>query len=673
MSSSNLSSGKLRNFLHYARNHRIPIHPETRKIGIVCTLVGWACIALIETNLSTVVKSGEDFRIFFNFLVVFLAGTFWLFVASFFMRKDFLKIKESTENKREDQTHHITHLSVIERKTLVRWRGFIAVVGYMLYSWVKSNTQVIDNSAAFSTDAIMYALIMQGLLKIKVSASQWATVGVVFLGVCFMVSFDTFGGGHIGRNILSLGLALVSAAALAIIILLNSVIVQHEPPLRIAFFQCLIGLICASIVVVGWVFVDPSVVRLINLDLVARSFASGTIYAISLLFFFNAFLYAEPFLIVMLGYSIFPFVIFSSWISGNTIHPTDLIGAALIFFGGLSSVLLQFKEDKQNTHASVAGYPIYLSTLKEKFRALRQDFLSGRLGMFEYLAQRHEFNKLIFEYAQEIKTTDIEKIEIDQREVIFTLKPFNFKMLSDKGCRSAPLEILNFGSYEKDESSLVFQVVQDGDIILDIGANLGWYSIQLSKRFNNAVIHAFEPIYQTFSVLEKNIKLNNLINVILHNVALGNIEGEADFFYFTGGSAVASRENLLDHRKARKVGCKITTLDSIVSHLDLQKIDFLKCDVEGSELDVIKGGFQSIGKFLPIIYIELFHGWCKKFGYTPDDVVILLKKLGYKCFKIYNKSLVEIDDIKENPIGYNFFFMHPQKHVKLINKISEKV
>ncbi len=673
MQFSGSKNGKVKNFLRYARNHRIPVHPDTRKIGIACTLIGWACIAFNEANLPSFLRADNSFGLFFNFFVAFFAGTFWLLVASLFAGKDSLKVTETTENHSEDQSQHVMRLAVPERRALIFWRSLIAIVGYVMYSWSKSNTQTIDNSVLFSTDAIMYALIMVFFLKMKVTIWQRIALGVVFLGVCYIGSFDTFSISHMWRSSLSLVVPLLSAAALAIAILMNSVIIQHEPPLRVAFFQCLLGLVCTAIVVGVWMISDPTVIRLIDWGLIVSSFVSGTIYAISLVFFFTAFLYTEPFLIVMLGYSIFPFVTFFSWVVGDTIRLADLVGAALIMLGGLLSVFLQFRSDKERTHANVAGYPIYLSSLKDKFCALRQDFLSGRLGKFEYLTQRHEFNKLLFEYAREIKTTEIAKVEMDKGEVVFTLNQFDIKMLSDGGCRSAPLEILNFCSYEKDESGIVFQMVQDGDLIIDAGANLGWYSIQLAKRFKNAVIHAFEPIPQTFSVLEKNIKLNGLTNVILHNLALGRTSGVEDFFYFRGGSAIASRRNLLEHGKAGKVGCRIATLDSVVDHLQLQRLDFFKCDVEGSELDVITGGLRSLGRFLPVIYIELFHGWCEKFGYIPDDVVTLLGTLGYKCFKIHKKTLAPVGSIKESSNDFNFFFMSPEKHAELIARFDSSM
>ncbi len=666
--SKNANTSSVKNFLIYAKNHRIPIHAETRKIGIVATLIGWACISYVEVALPA---PKESFTFIFNFLFGFLGGTVCLFFASLFLGKSFLTIKNSTESKIEDQTQQITHLSASERWRLIFWRGLIAILGYLLFSWSKSNTKVIDNSAAFGTDAIMYALIMKYILKIKVSSSQWAVLGIIFLGVCFMVSFDLFGEGPIGRNILSLTVALISAACLAIIILLNTVIIQHDPPLRVAFYQCLIGFIIAALFAGIWLAFDPSALLLINKNLIVSSLISGVTYAIALIFFFNAFLYTEAFLIVIMGYSVFPFVMLFSWIDGQEISVLDFIGSTLITIGSLFSVLLQLKEDKENIHASVAGYPVYLSTLKEKFRALKKDFLRGRLGSLEYMAQRHEFNKLLFEYAHEIKTSEIEKIEIEKGEVIFLLKPFSFKMLSDGGCRSAPLEILNFGSYEKKESFFVLQMVSDGDTVLDIGANVGWYSIQLAKKFKNAVIHAFEPIPQTFLILEKNIKLNDVKNITLHQLALGAQAGQTNFYYFQGGSAVASRVNLLDHKTAIKVECEISTLDLFVENLDLSKVDFIKCDVEGSELDLIKGGRQTIDKFSPIIYIELFHGWCERFGYVPNDVLRFLKDLDYQCFEIHENFLKKIDSIEETTNNYNFFFMSQKKHAALIAKFSE--
>lgn len=671
MRSSNSENRKIKQFLWYARNHRIPIHPDTRKIGIACTLIGWALTAFNSTNLQIFFKTDSNFVLFFNFFIAFFAGTSLLLIASLIAGKDSLKITNTTDNNSEDQLQHITHLTVSKRKALIFWRSLIAIAAYLMYSWSKSNTQVIDNSALFSTDAIMYTGIMVFILRMKINVWQLIALAIIFSGAFYIGSLNHFSINHIWYGVFSILIPLLSAAAIAVAILLNSVIMQHETPLRVAFFQCLLGLICTAIVVGIWMILDPSVIQLINLAVIFSAFFAGTIYTISLIFFFTAFLYTEPFLIAMLGYSIFPFISFLSLIMGHTICFEDILGGVLIMLGGLFSVFLQFRIDKKNTHANIAGYPIYLSSLKDTFRSLKQRFFSGRLGKFEYLAQRHEFNKLLFEYAQEMKDTEITKIEINKEGLLFTLNKFDIKMLSDGGCRSAPLEILNFGSYEKDESNIVFQMLQDGDFVIDAGANLGWYSIQLAKRFKNIVIHAFEPIPQTFSLLKKNIELNDLKNVILHNFALGKTSGVEDFFYFKGGSAIASRRNLLEHIKADKVSCKIITLDSMVNHLQLQRLDFFKCDVEGSELDVIKGGVQSLERFLPIIYIELFHGWCEKFGYVPNDVISILNAIGYDGFKIHEKELTRVNNIEEISDSFNFFFMSPKKHFKIIERFRK--
>ncbi len=101
-----------KNFLIYAKNHRIPIHAETRKIGIVATLIGWACISYVEVALPA---PTESFPFFFNFCFGFLGETIALYIASLFYGKDFLVIKNSTESKIEDQSQQITHLSAPER------------------------------------------------------------------------------------------------------------------------------------------------------------------------------------------------------------------------------------------------------------------------------------------------------------------------------------------------------------------------------------------------------------------------------------------------------------------------------------------------------------------------------------------------------------------------------
>ena len=73
-------------------------------------------------------------------------------------------------------------------------------------------------------------------------------------------------------------------------------------------------------------------------------------------------------------------------------------------------------------------------------------------------------------------------------------------------------------------------LVSDGDVILDVGANMGWYSINLALTHRSAKIHAFEPIPTTYHWLGKNVEINGLSNVEIHNFGLSNKVGTFDFF-----------------------------------------------------------------------------------------------------------------------------------------------
>ena len=98
----------------------------------------------------------------------------------------------------------------------------------------------------------------------------------------------------------------------------------------------------------------------------------------------------------------------------------------------------------------------------------------------------------MFNYAEFILGTDIQKIEIEDGQVVMTSREHGIKIICDKhDKRIAPIEVLNFQNYEKVDSDMIFKMVKDGDRVLDIGANIGWYSLGLAKCYPNCDIRAF--------------------------------------------------------------------------------------------------------------------------------------------------------------------------------------
>jgi FkbM family methyltransferase len=295
-----------------------------------------------------------------------------------------------------------------------------------------------------------------------------------------------------------------------------------------------------------------------------------------------------------------------------------------------------------------------------------------KIEKYEYIDKMQSFNKTLFYLSERLKNTDITKIEIQDGLLLFTTRKDNIKLVfNGVDRRGVPFDILNFAHYEQEDESVLFSLLEADSVILDIGANIGWYSLLFSKRLPKAKIFSFEPINETYKYLITNLTLNNAHNVSSFNIGLSEKEGSSTYFYFPGGSVLASEKNLIQSTKAKETICKVDTLDRFISSHSIEKLDLIKCDVEGAELAVINGGISSIKKFLPIIFIELFERWTIQFNYHPNDVIRILNEIGYECFLANGDKLDACPVYKESKEErLNFFFLHSVKHSHLIGKLS---
>ena len=298
---------------------------------------------------------------------------------------------------------------------------------------------------------------------------------------------------------------------------------------------------------------------------------------------------------------------------------------------------------------------------------LKDDYKKGDLSKPEYIKRMAEIHAVFFDYSRFISETDIAKIEITSDGVLVTTKFPEVKMLCmEQERRAAPFEILNFDSYEKDHLDMMLKLIDKNTVFYDIGANIGWYSINLAKLVRGIKVFAFEPIPKTFGFLEKNVKINQMQNIESYNFGFSNKEDELKFFYYPEGTGNASIANVSGRENVQKITCKVKRLDDFVAEKKTG-IDFIKCDVEGAELLVFQGGIHSIEEFKPIIFTEMLRKWSAKFNYQPNDIIRLLHSIGYKCFVVGNGKLVEIPEVNNETIETNFFFLHQTKHRKLLN------
>lgn len=306
----------------------------------------------------------------------------------------------------------------------------------------------------------------------------------------------------------------------------------------------------------------------------------------------------------------------------------------------------------------------------KKLNEIKRDYHNDLITKAQFIAQMHEVHEGLFEYAEFIKGTDIKKIEIFDDLVIMTSRNANIKMICDKDdWRIAPIEILNFNYYEENDFSLVLKLIKNGFSVFDVGANFGWYSLNVARQFPDCQIYSFEPILKTFNYLAANVKLNDFKNINIYNFGFANEEKENTFYYYSAGSGNASLANLSDLNKAEEVKCSVKKMDDFIEGIKA-RVDFIKCDVEGAELLVFQGGLDSIKKYKPIIFTEILRKWSKKFNYRPNEIVRLLLGVGYDCFVSSGDRLKKIYAINDSTEETNFFFLHPEKHLKEIVRLS---
>src|SRR5690348_11435791 len=162
--------------------------------------------------------------------------------------------------------------------------------------------------------------------------------------------------------------------------------------------------------------------------------------------------------------------------------------------------------------------------------------------------------------------------------------------------------------FEPQTTALFRALFRPAAVVLDIGANIGCTSLLFSQRARRVV--AFEPSPTTFRYLEQNIEAAAARNVELHNIALGAAPGVSTLTFapsnraggFVSNQTTASAGHVTE-------SITIDRLDDIACRFRIDAVDLIKIDVEGFELDVLKGGRETIDRFKPIVALELNH-WC---------------------------------------------------------------
>lgn len=293
-----------------------------------------------------------------------------------------------------------------------------------------------------------------------------------------------------------------------------------------------------------------------------------------------------------------------------------------------------------------------------KLLELKDQYLSNQIIKPDYLDEMNALHRTLFDYSELISNSIAKKIEITENGVIIELKDTNIKLYSikdDKGI--IPMVILNFGEYEERLWNKALTLLNNPRTVIDIGGNIGYFSLYFANKLPNAKFHCFEPIPNTYTYLEKNLQINNSKNIAAYNIGFTNKKQAIEMFYNPEGSGGSSMRDLLGASCTKKITCEFATLDDFVRENNIDNIDFIKCDVEGAEKFVFEGAINTIKKHKPIIFSEMLRKWSAKFDYHPNDIIKFFDNIDYKCFAISADSIEEIKEVTEETVNTNFIFI----------------
>lgn len=298
-------------------------------------------------------------------------------------------------------------------------------------------------------------------------------------------------------------------------------------------------------------------------------------------------------------------------------------------------------------------------------KAVAAQIQSGQITREEFWRAMQHRHLQLREYQELIAGTDVDSIEIYGDELRIRTSRGIVMVWRPEDMGTVPNVLVNYGHYEPTESAHLLAAGAGAQVIFDVGANIGYYSLHWASRMApGGTIHAFEPVPSTFAWFSRNIALNHLEGVIrANNIGLGDAAGTIPIFMpeFMGSGA-ASMRNLHPDEVTRKLEVKQETLDRYFLDSGLNRLDLIKADVEGAELFVLRGGRNTIAKCRPLIFLELLRKWAKPFGYHPNDVLGMLGEMGYRCYTFDDGRLIPFQSMTEETTQKNFFFAHPDAH-----------
>ena len=189
------------------------------------------------------------------------------------------------------------------------------------------------------------------------------------------------------------------------------------------------------------------------------------------------------------------------------------------------------------------------------------------------------------------------------------------------------------GDYEPNLKMHYKKLIKPNDVVLDVGANIGFHSLYFAELTGPlGKVISFEPILINFKAFQNNIALNNFPQIIANNIALGNENSLMDIHLEIDDQNPGAFNLLAPGIKNHTIKCEKG--DDFLNRIGINKVNFIKIDVEGYEYEVMKGLKSTITSYRPIINFEYDKIYQSKNNEDESNIFKFLLAMNYTFFKI---------------------------------------
>jgi len=218
-----------------------------------------------------------------------------------------------------------------------------------------------------------------------------------------------------------------------------------------------------------------------------------------------------------------------------------------------------------------------------------------------------------------------------------------------------------YEGYEGPSIRLFYHLALQSKVIIDIGSNVGYYTLIAANANNQSKVYAFEPVPGIYKRLAKNIELNNLKNTIPVNSAVGNTEVPLKFYLpNVEGMALAGSTKKGWANDVKEIEVQSISLDAFKTKEKPGKIDLIKVDCEFHEVEALNGMKDILKTDKPLLVMEVLFPQGEGHAHFKNDYYLeierLMKENGYYFYLISEMALIRLDKLEYNPDERNYLF-----------------